>query len=124
SIGEPGTQLTLRTFHIGGTASVTVEGWYQASFEGIVQFRNLRTIDHSDGAKVVVNRAGSMVIMGEGQVVLQTLPSIPYGARVLVQEGAQIKRGDRIVEWDPHFTPIIAEMPGTIKLVDIMAGVT
>ena len=124
SIGEPGTQLTLRTFHIGGTASVTVEGWYQASADGTVRFRNLNTVHHNDGSHVVINRAGSMVIMGDGDVVLQTLPNVPYGARILVKDGAQVKRGDRVVEWDPHFTPILSEVAGSIKMVDIVAGVT
>jgi len=124
SIGEPGTQLTLRTFHIGGTASVAVEGWYQASAEGVVKYRNLRTVQHPDGYLIVVNRAGSMVVeSGEGNV-LQTLPNIQYGARLLVADGAPVKRGDRLVEWDPHFTPILAEMNGTIKMVDIISGVT
>ncbi|MGI8905719.1 MAG: DNA-directed RNA polymerase subunit beta' [Candidatus Sumerlaeaceae bacterium] len=124
SIGEPGTQLTLRTFHIGGTASVTVEGWYQASADGVIRFRKLNTVSHNDGSQVVINRAGSMVLMGDGDVILQTLPNVPYGARILVKDGAKLKRGERVVEWDPHFTPILSEVAGTIKLVDIVAGVT
>lgn len=124
SIGEPGTQLTLRTFHIGGTAAVEVEGWYQASVDGIARHRSLRTVDMIDGRQVVVNRSGSIVVESDDGVVLQTLPGIPYGARVLVKNNARVKRNDRLVEWDPHFTPILSEVPGKARLVDIVAGVT
>jgi DNA-directed RNA polymerase subunit beta' len=124
SIGEPGTQLTLRTFHIGGTASIAVEGWYQSSSDGALRFRNLRTVEGRDSRLVAVNRGGSLVVESEDGVVLQTLPNVQYGARCLVKDGAQVKRGDRLVEWDPHFTPILAEMPGVARLVDIVAGVT
>lgn len=124
SIGEPGTQLTLRTFHIGGTASVHVEGWYQAAYEGKVAFKNLRTVDATDGVHVVVNRQGSIDIVREDGVVLQSLPNIPYGARILVKDGKMTNRGERLVEWDPHFTPILTEVPGSVKFVDIIPGVT
>jgi len=124
SIGEPGTQLTLRTFHIGGTASVDVEGWYQSSTDGVIRFRDMVTVSHKDGMEVVIGRGGSMVVEDESGNVQQTLPNIPYGARILVTEGAAIKRGDRLVEWDPHFTPILSEQAGTLKLVDIIPGLT
>ncbi|MBX7244511.1 MAG: DNA-directed RNA polymerase subunit beta' [Candidatus Sumerlaeaceae bacterium] len=124
SIGEPGTQLTLRTFHIGGTASIQVEGWYQASHDGTIRFNDLKTIASAEGGLVVVNRSGSLTLEGAGGVSLQKLPSIPYGARLLVKNGASVKRGDRLVEWDPHFTPIMAEVDGVSRLVDITAGVT
>ncbi len=124
SIGEPGTQLTLRTFHIGGTASVDVEGWYQSSSDGKIIFRDMTTVDHKDGFKVVIGRGGSMVVQDDNGNVVQTLPSVPYGARILVGEGSPVKRGDRLVEWDPHFTPILSEQSGTLKLVDIVVGLT
>ena len=126
SIGEPGTQLTLRTFHIGGTASVTVEGWYQASHEGVIRYRDLKTVRNPEGGLLVVNRNGGMIV-ADGTVdgaIFQTLPNIPYGARLLAEEGAKVKRGDRLVEWDPHFTPIMAEIPGIARMMDIVVNVT
>jgi DNA-directed RNA polymerase subunit beta' len=83
----------------------------------------LRTVSYQD-RQVVVNRSGSLVVESEDGVVLQTLPNIPYGARVLVKDGAHVKRNDRLVEWDPHFTPILAEVTGKVFLIDIMPGVT
>ncbi len=124
SIGEPGTQLTLRTFHIGGTASVDVEGWYQSSADGIIKFRDMKTVSNTEDIAIVIGRGGSMVVEDEGGNVLQTLPMIPYGARILVAEGAQISRGDRLVEWDPHFTPILSEQAGILHLSDIVTGIT
>jgi len=128
SIGEPGTQLTLRTFHIGGAASRSLEGWYQASTDGTVRYRGLKTVDYKldDGSevKVTINRTGSIVLEDEQGEEAQMLPNIRYGARIFVPDGTKVKKGDRLVEWDPHHTPIIAEQGGRIQFVDIIEGVT
>jgi hypothetical protein len=126
SIGEPGTQLTLRTFHIGGAASIDVEGWYQASSDGVVEGEGIDLIrlgedsgnKAADIVGIVRSRGGRIVVKDSGKVV-QTLPDIPYGARLKVELGSTVKRGQRIVEWDPHFSPIIAERDGTLLPVDI-----
>ena len=124
SIGEPGTQLTLRTFHIGGAASVRVEGWYQADHAGHVRFRDITILDLDDKTQKVANRKGDIVIESEDGVVVQKMPGVPYGARLLVRDNQVVKRGERLVEWDPQNAPIMAEMDGTVQLVDIIAGVT
>jgi DNA-directed RNA polymerase subunit beta' len=124
SIGEPGTQLTLRTFHIGGVASVTVEGWYQSAHEGIARYHDITILDIPKDQRLVINRSGLLTIEDSDGVVLQRMPNIPYGARMLVKNGASVKRGERLVEWDPHYTPIITEHAGFVRFVDIIAGVT
>ncbi len=124
SIGEPGTQLTLRTFHIGGTASRELEGWYQSTADGVVKFRNLRLVEHEDGYLVVTNRTGSIHIQDEEDNDVQVLPNIPYGSKVTRKEGERVTRGERFVEWDPHHIPIVADNDGQLKFVDIVRGVT
>ncbi|AXA37327.1 DNA-directed RNA polymerase beta' subunit [Candidatus Sumerlaea chitinivorans] len=124
SIGEPGTQLTLRTFHIGGMASLTVEGWYQASQSGIVRFRDLNFVETKGGRRIVINRGGMIIIESPDGVPLQRLPNVPYGARLRVVDGQEVKRGERLAEWDPHFTPILTEVSGRVRLVDILLGST
>ncbi len=124
SIGEPGTQLTLRTFHIGGTASRELEGWYQSTADGVVKFRNLRLVNHEDGYLVVTNRTGSIHIQDEDGNDVQVLPNIPYGSKVTRKEGERVTRGELFVEWDPHHIPIVADNDGQLKFVDIIRGVT
>jgi DNA-directed RNA polymerase subunit beta' len=126
SIGEPGTQLTLRTFHIGGAASIDVEGWYQATHDGVLEAEGIELIRTESSSNknqpevvgIVRSRGGRMVVKDSGKIV-QTLPDIPYGARLKVEPGATVKRGQRIVEWDPHFSPIIAEHDGNLLAVDL-----
>ncbi len=124
SIGEPGTQLTLRTFHIGGTGNIQVEGWYETNTEGTVRFVDVETITVAGGRLLCINRAGSIHIVDEDGAPLQKFPDIPYGASILVKDGAQVATGKRIVEWDPAHTPILAEVDGTVKFADIVSGVT
>jgi DNA-directed RNA polymerase subunit beta' len=125
SIGEPGTQLTLRTFHIGGVSSRQLEGWYEASKDGIVKYKGgLRVVQHEDGHLVVVNRTGKIVIEDDAGNELQILPSIPYGASIRVPDGGEVKGGDHFVEWQPHVTPIIAEVEGRVKFIDLKDKVT
>jgi len=125
SIGEPGTQLTLRTFHIGGTYTRQLEGWYQASHNGIVRYRDkLRTIERADGEYVVVNRTGTIHVEDEDSAVLQILPNIRYGAVVSKRNGERVAKGEHLVRWDPHHTPIITEHEGFVRYADIIQGVT
>lgn len=128
SIGEPGTQLTLRTFHIGGTASLQLEGWYEASDEGIVRFKDqLRTVERAGPTgpqHVVIVRTGQIVVEDEEGDVLQVLPNIPYGAVITKGDGQRVKKGEKFVVWDTNQTPIIAERPGILRFSDIIPGIT
>ncbi|MCX7014091.1 MAG: DNA-directed RNA polymerase subunit beta' [Candidatus Sumerlaeota bacterium] len=125
SIGEPGTQLTLRTFHIGGTYTRELEGWYQAAQDGIVRFKDkLRIVERAPGEYIVVNRTGTIHIENEDGVVVQVLPNIRYGAVVSKRDGEHVAKGEHLVRWDPHHTPIIAEFSGTLRYADIIPGVT
>ncbi|MBD3288540.1 DNA-directed RNA polymerase subunit beta', partial [candidate division KSB1 bacterium] len=123
SIGEPGTQLTLRTFHIGGTASrIAAQSQIVAKFAGTVKFENLKLITHNEDL-VAVGRNGKILLIDEDN---RTVASyiIPYGATVLVSEGDQIKRGDKIFQWDPYAASIVTTQSGTVKFVDIKENLT
>ena len=124
SIGEPGTQLTLRTFHTGGVTMGVVEGWYQSDVDGYVKFKNLKHIKTEAGEFIVSNRNGSIKVCDRNDNEVQNLPNIPYGARLFKLDGAEVKKGERIVTWDPNATPIISEAKGTLELEDIVEGVT
>jgi len=124
SIGEPGTQLTLRTFHIGGTASRELEGWYQAAFDGVIKFKNIRFVNKEDGALIVINRTGAINVEEEDGAEIQILPNIPYGAQVTKKEGSKVKSGERFVSWDPHYTPILTDIDGKVHFVDVIQGIT
>ena len=125
SIGEPGTQLTMRTFHIGGTASRRVEqADVKARVDGRVQYLDLKVVTNSKGARVVMNRrGGEMAILGETGRERERLPVI-FGAHLQVADGADVKAGDLIAVWDPFATPIISEVDGMIKFGDIFPGRT
>src|SRR6186713_756201 len=129
SIGEPGTQLTLRTFHVGGVAgSAAVESTLTAKFEGVVQFDGLRTvmIDNNEGGKnqVVIGRTGELRIMDVKNDRLLITNNIPYGATLNVKDGQKVSKGDIICTWDPFNNVIMAEINGTIKFDNVIEGVT
>jgi DNA-directed RNA polymerase subunit beta' len=124
SIGEPGTQLTLRTFHTGGVSMGLVEGYYQSEIEGSIKYKNLQFLETSEGELVVTNRLGSIKVLDRDGNEVQTLPNIPYGAKLLKRDGQNVRKGERIVTWDPSNTPIIAEYDGTLRWKDIIEGVT
>ena len=123
SIGEPGTQLTMRTFHIGGTASRRVEqADIRTLVSGSVKYIDLRFAVNSDNNRVVMNRRGGEVaIIGENGRERERYPVI-YGAHLAVEDGSKINSGDLIASWDPFTTPIIAENTGTIRFKDIEIG--
>jgi DNA-directed RNA polymerase subunit beta' len=124
SIGEPGTQLTMRTFHIGGTASKRVEQTtVQARNGGKVSFQNLKTVKNAEGSYVVMNRNGEIAILGKGGREIERYPII-YGATLKVKDGRTIQPNQVLAEWDPFNIPILTEMPGVVKFGDIMDGVT
>ncbi len=129
SIGEPGTQLTLRTFHVGGVAgSSSVESSLNAKFDGTIQFDGLRTVDtiNNDGnkVKVVIGRTGEVRIMDVKNDRLMITNNVPYGALLAVKDGAQVKKGDVICTWDPFNNVIVAEQNGKIKFENINEGFT
>jgi DNA-directed RNA polymerase subunit beta' len=129
SIGEPGTQLTLRTFHVGGVAgSSSVESSLNAKFDGTIQFDGLRTVDtvNNEGnkIKVVIGRTGEVRIMDVKNDRLLITNNVPYGAILSVKDGAQIKKGEVICTWDPFNNVIVAEQNGKIKFDNITEGFT
>ena len=129
SIGEPGTQLTLRTFHVGGVAgSASVESALAAKFDGTIQFDGLRTvsIENNEGEKsqVVIGRTGEVRIIDTKNDRLLISNNIPYGATLNVKDGQKINKGDVICTWDPFNNVIMAEINGTVKFENVIDGVT
>ena len=124
SIGEPGTQLTMRTFHIGGAASAsTAVNSININTNGIVHFENMKSITNSNGDLVVISRSSEASIRSElGQV--KERYKLPYGAIVHFQDGGEVKAKDKIADWDPHTHPIIAENSGRVVFIDFVEGVT
>jgi len=124
SIGEPGTQLTMRTFHIGGTASqVFKQPQIKAKHDGVVQFNELRLVELEDGNSIVLNKNGSIAILGEEGRELET-HSLVIGSVISVKNGGKVKKGEAFVQWDPYNVPILSEKAGKVRFQDIIEGVT
>ncbi len=124
SIGEPGTQLTMRTFHIGGTASRRVEqSTIQPRNPGEVKFIDLKTVLNAAGDLVVMNRNGEMAILGKGGREVERYPII-YGAALKVRDGQTVEPSQVLAEWDPFTIPILTEVPGVVKFGDIIEDQT
>jgi len=124
SIGEPGTQLTMRTFHIGGTATRRAEASHvEATAEGEVRFSNMRTVKDREGRTIVMNRNAELGIFDASGRERERYPVV-YGARVQVAEGDRVKPGTLLLEWDPFANPILSESNGTVKFGDIVEGAT
>jgi DNA-directed RNA polymerase subunit beta' len=124
SIGEPGTQLTMRTFHIGGAASraaavdnVTVKT------TGTLKFNNVKTVQHAAGHLVAVSRSGELSVM-DAHGRERERYRVPYGATISVKDGDPVKAGQTVANWDPHTHPIVSEVAGTLRFVDFVDGVT
>jgi DNA-directed RNA polymerase subunit beta' len=123
SIGEPGTQLTMRTFHIGGAASgVQVQDKVQVRTNGTIKL-NLKTVQHGKGFLVVVSRSGDLSVL-DSQGRERERHKVPYGAKVFVADGATVAIGDTIVKWDAFSHPIISEVAGRMRFLDLVDGVT
>ncbi|MEE4121238.1 MAG: DNA-directed RNA polymerase subunit beta', partial [Paracoccaceae bacterium] len=122
SIGEPGTQLTMRTFHIGGVAQGGQQSFQEAGQAGRIVFHNASVITNTAGEIVVMGRNMQLAIVDENEVERATY-KIGYGTKLFVEEGSQIERGDKLFEWDPYNLPIIAEKSGTAKFVDLVSGI-
>lgn len=124
SIGEPGTQLTMRTFHIGGAATKVIE---QATLEpknsGYVKFIDLNAVKNKEGVFIVLNRNAMIAIVDKSGREKEKY-NLVYGARIFAEDGQKIESGQRLVEWDPYSTPILTEIGGKIALGDIVEGVT
>jgi DNA-directed RNA polymerase subunit beta' len=123
SIGEPGTQLTMRTFHIGGAAQLNEQSAHEAICDGVMEYRDLRTIKDKQGRMVSLSRQGEIAIMdAEGRE--RAMHRLPYGAYLLVADGGKVKQGQRIAEWDPFTMPVITELGGVVKYQDLVDGQT
>jgi DNA-directed RNA polymerase subunit beta' len=124
SIGEPGTQLTMRTFHIGGTASqVFKQPQIKSKYDGTLQYNDLRLVELEDGNNIVLNKNGSVSIMADDGRELET-HNLVIGSVISVRSGARVKKGEAFVQWDPYNVPILSEKAGRVKFVDIIEGVT
>ncbi len=123
SIGEPGTQLTMRTFHIGGAATVADQSSIDASFDGNVVFKEGATVAREDGTLVVVGRSMEVAIVdNDGRTRQSFKPA--YGTRLYMKEGDTVARGSKLADWDPFAQPIVSEVAGTARLVDVIDGIT
>ncbi len=138
SIGEPGTQLTMRTFHLGGIASTNISPEIVSEHEGIVVYQELRTVKNADNHWIVLNKNGRLnVVRDEGRSLdeykkllstksiepLQTF-TLELGTRILVQDGSRIKLDQKIAEWEQHNIPIICDRPGYVKYEDLVQGIS
>jgi DNA-directed RNA polymerase subunit beta' len=124
SIGEPGTQLTMRTFHIGGAASraAAVDN-VQVKTTGALKFTNLKTVAHSAGHLVAVSRSGEVSVM-DAHGRERERYKVPYGAVIDARDGAQVKAGQIVAKWDPHTHPIVSEVAGVVRFIDFIDGIT
>jgi len=123
SIGEPGTQLTMRTFHIGGAAQVNETSHLEAISDGTVQYRDIPTITDKRGRRLSLARSGEIVVVdNDGRE--RAIHKVPYGTHLLHEDGAIISEGDRLAEWDPFTLPVITEKQGVVKYQDLIDGKT
>jgi len=124
SIGEPGTQLTMRTFHIGGAASrAAAVSQVEVKTNGKVKLNNVKLVTNSEGKRVVVTRSGELVVQDKKGTDRERY-KLPYGALLSISDGDEVKAGQMVASWDPHTHPIITEVAGTIMFTDLTEGVT
>jgi DNA-directed RNA polymerase subunit beta' len=120
SIGEPGTQLTLRTFHIGGTAArIAAQTQRRSKVEGVAEFERITTVETPDKSRIVTSREGE-ILMRTAEGVIRSRLSVPYGAVIAVEDAQNILVGDLLFSWDPYSEPIVADFNGTIHFIDIV----
>ncbi len=124
SIGEPGTQLTMRTFHIGGAAQLAVEqSSVEASVEGSILIKNRSVVKNSAGENIVMSRYSEMSILDKNSLERASY-KLPYGARLLVDDGEKVKPGHKLADWDPYTLPIISEVGGVVHYVDLVESLS
>jgi len=124
SIGEPGTQLTMRTFHIGGTATkIFKQPIVKMKNDGVIRYQELRVVESTEGGFVALNKNGFITLHGEDGRELEH-HDIVIGAKISIADGAKAKKGDTLVQWDPYNVPILTEKEGKVEFRDIIAGVT
>ena len=124
SIGEPGTQLTMRTFHVGGAASVSAEqSNIEVPFAGILTIDNPRTVVNSEGFEIILSRNCNIIIT-DAQGREKSRHRIPYGTKLLAKVGSEVTKGQKVAEWDPFTTPVITEKGGQAELVDLISGIS
>ena len=123
SIGEPGTQLTMRTFHIGGIAQGGQQSFIAAAQEGTVSYQNESTLENANGELIVMSRNMQLnIVNAQGEVLANH--KLFYGSKLFVREGDHVNRGQKMFEWDPYTLPIIAEKAGIAKYVDLLSGLS
>ncbi|MGL6035147.1 MAG: DNA-directed RNA polymerase subunit beta', partial [Acinetobacter johnsonii] len=124
SIGEPGTQLTMRTFHIGGAASrATAVNSIQIKTKGVIRLHNIKTVTHENGNLVAVSRSGEVTIVDEYGRERERY-KLPYGAVITAKDSSEVDAGQVIATWDPHTHPVVSEVKGYLKFVDLIDGIT
>lgn len=123
SIGEPGTQLTMRTFHMGGTAQVVDSSYLEASYEGTVEIRNRNVARNSEGSLIAMGRNMAILIKDE-KGAEKASQRVTYGSKLFVDDGDVVRRGQRVAEWDPYTRPVLTEVEGTIGFEDLVDGVS
>jgi len=124
SIGEPGTQLTMRTFHVGGTATAGAQvNKTEVRTAGELHYENVVTAKTKDGSTIIMNKVGELIIKTITGIEKERYPAV-YGARIFFEEGSSVKVGDTIIEWDPFAIPILTEVTGIIKYEDLLVGST
>jgi DNA-directed RNA polymerase subunit beta' len=124
SIGEPGTQLTMRTFHIGGAASrIAAQDHVQIKTTGAIKLNNLKTVEHGAGHLVAVSRSGEVCVL-DGHGRERERYKVPYGSVLTVRDGDMVKAGQTVANWDPHTHPIVSEVAGRMRFIDFVDGVT
>ncbi len=124
SIGEPGTQLTMRTFHIGGAASRSAAiNNIEIKSNGIAHLRNIKTVAHHKGYLVAVSRSGEIIVIND-QGQERERYKVPYGATITIEDGVEVKQGQILANWDPHTHPVVTEVEGKIKFEDFIDGIT
>ncbi len=123
SIGEPGTQLTMRTFHIGGAAQFAGQSKIEASYDGKIKITNRNVVKNSEGELIAMGRNMQVVIL-DPKSQERASYRITYGARLKVDEGASVKRGDRLAEWNPNALPVLTEVEGVVKFEDLVSGIS
>ena len=124
SIGEPGTQLTMRTFHVGGVASSSAEkSNFESPSDGKIKIQNLRSVVNQAGSEIIINRTTELEIYDLNNKLVSTFRA-PYGSTLLVKDKAEVKLNDLLLEWDPYTVPIVAEESGTLDFSDLVEGVS